>query len=264
MRAKNMQALTNDTKSEHPGVTVYGIGDEAHKTHPSDHNEDDTPGSKPAQTDGDSTPEHRAIDVMIGSAFTKADADEYVANLLADPAARARLQNIIWNRSIWSRSNGWKRQDYTGSDPHTNHVHVSGYAPDDENGASWPAVHGGGDTMFANYGETNTKVLALQHLIVRAGGSIGTVNGQPDYDSNYGANTANGLRAVLGYGDGKTYGPKEYADLFVKVAKKNGGGTPGPAGPAGPAGPPGPKGDPGQDGTDAVLAVGDTLVVTKR
>jgi N-acetyl-anhydromuramyl-L-alanine amidase AmpD len=117
------------------------------------------------------------------------------------------------------------------------------------------------DTMFCKYGETNDKVLALQHLIVRAGGSIGAISGQPDYDGNYGDNTANGLKAVLGYGDGKTYGPREYADLFVKVAKKQdtNTGTPGPAGPAGPAGPQGPK---GEDGDDAVLAPGTVLTVT--
>jgi N-acetyl-anhydromuramyl-L-alanine amidase AmpD len=120
------------------------------------------------------------------------------------------------------------------------------------------------DTMFCKYGETNDKVLALQHLIVRAGGSIGTISGQPDYDGNYGDNTANGLKAVLGYGDGKTYGPREYADLFVKVAKKQdtNTGTPGPAGPAGPAGPQGPKGEDGEDGDDAVLAPGTVLTVT--
>ncbi|MEU5938633.1 hypothetical protein ABZ807_05495 [Micromonospora sp. NPDC047548] len=139
-RAANMQALTDDVKREYPGVVVYGIGDDAHKLRPSGHNEDDTPGSRPELEDSDNRPEHRAIDIMIGPKFTKADADALVARLLADPKARARLYYIIWNGYQWSRSSGWKKTKYNGSDQHTDHVHASGWATDDENTAGWPAV----------------------------------------------------------------------------------------------------------------------------
>lgn len=169
MRARNMQALTDDTKAEFPGIVIGGKGDPAHQEHASDHNEDDTPGSKPAQSDADDVPEHRAIDPMIGPAFTKADAQAYVEALLADPAALARLAYIIWNRSIWSRKNGWQRQDYTGSDPHTNHVHVSGHASDDENAASWPAVKG----LGMAYSEAQMRAFAWQY----SGRGIGENNG---------------------------------------------------------------------------------------
>ncbi|MDG4809947.1 hypothetical protein O7634_24615 [Micromonospora sp. WMMD1120] len=139
-RAANMQALTNDVKREFPGVVVYGIGDAAHKLRASDHNEDDTTGSRAAQSDPDGRAEHRAIDIMLGKAFTKADADALVARLVADPRARGRIYYVIWNGYIWSRSNGWRKTKYTGSDQHTDHIHVSGWAADDENTASWPAV----------------------------------------------------------------------------------------------------------------------------
>jgi len=139
-RAANMQALTDDVKRQWPGVVVYGIGDTAHKARASDHNEDDTSGSKAAQSDPDGRPEHRAIDIMVRGPFTKAAADALVARLVADPKARARLFYIIWNGYIWSRSSGWKKTKYTGSDQHTDHVHASGWAADDENTASWPAV----------------------------------------------------------------------------------------------------------------------------
>lgn len=142
MRAKNMQALTDDTKRRHPGVVIYGVGDDAHKLRYSDHNEDDTEGSKAPQSDADNVPEHRAIDVMLGAAFSKAQALAYIADLLADPAALKRLYYLIFNGSIWSRSNNWVRQDFDG-DPHTDHIHVSGWAADDENAAPWPAVYGG-------------------------------------------------------------------------------------------------------------------------
>ncbi|RAO26460.1 hypothetical protein PSN13_06488 [Micromonospora saelicesensis] len=139
-RAANMQALTNDVKREWPGVVVYGIGDTAHKTRASDHNEDDTSGSKAAQSDPDGRAEHRAIDIMVRGPFSKATADALVARLVADPKARARLFYIIWHGYIWSRSNGWARKKYTGTDQHTDHIHVSGWAADDENTATWPAV----------------------------------------------------------------------------------------------------------------------------
>lgn len=143
MRAKNMQALTDDTKRRHPGVVIYGIGDEAHQLRTSDHNEDDTEGSKAAQSDADSNPEHRAIDVMLGAAFTKTQAYAYIADILADPSALKRLYYLIFDGNIWSRSNGWKRIDFDGADQHTDHIHVSGWAADDENAAGWPAVYGG-------------------------------------------------------------------------------------------------------------------------
>lgn len=36
-----------------------------------------------------------------------------------------RLAYIIWNRTIWSRSWGWTARVYTGSNPHTQHIHLS-------------------------------------------------------------------------------------------------------------------------------------------
>ena len=141
MRAKNMQALTIDVRRRYPNVVVYGVGDDDHKTRLSDHNEDDTPGSMAAQSDADSIPEHRAIDVMVGSNFSMSDAQLLVDNLLSDPAARTRLVYLIFNGKIWSRKNNWVVRDYDGEDPHRNHVHISGWAPDDENDSPWPAVH---------------------------------------------------------------------------------------------------------------------------
>lgn len=152
-RAANMQALTNDVKREFPGVVVYGIGDKAHQARESGHNEDDTPGSKPELEDSDNRPEHRAIDIMLGPAFSKADADALVARLLADPKARARLYYVIWNGYIWSRSNGWKKTRYTGSDQHRDHVHGSGWAANDEDATSWPAVAKEDDDMGTLTGE---------------------------------------------------------------------------------------------------------------
>jgi hypothetical protein len=102
MRSKNMQVLTDDVKQRHPGVVIYGIGDDAHKKRRSGHNEDDTPGSLPEREDADNKPEHRAIDIMIGPKFTKTQA----------------------------------KKPFDGDD-HSNHVHASGDPDDDENTAHW-------------------------------------------------------------------------------------------------------------------------------
>jgi hypothetical protein len=139
MRAKNMQALTDDIKSLYPGVVIYGIGDASHQDGISDHNEDDMPARNAAQSDADTNPEHRAIDVMLGPNFSREQAYNLVGALLSDPAAKARLWYIIWDGHIWSRDSGWVRKVHSG-DPHRDHPHISGLASDDENAAGWPAI----------------------------------------------------------------------------------------------------------------------------
>lgn len=48
-----------------------------------------------------------------------------VANFAQANAGRLSITYIIWNRAIWDSRNsrGWER--YTGSSPHTDHVHIS-------------------------------------------------------------------------------------------------------------------------------------------
>lgn len=73
--------------------------------------------------------EGRAFDWMISA--TKPDqaarAQELLDWLFANDGEmfrRAGLQYIIWNRRIWSVSNK-KWVDYTGSSPHTDHIHFT-------------------------------------------------------------------------------------------------------------------------------------------
>lgn len=140
-----MQVLTDQLKTMHPGVTIYGIGDAAHKLETSGHNEDDTIGVRAEDQDADNIPEHRAIDVMLGAKFTHGDATDLALVLATIPANRARLLYVIYNRQIWSRSRDWVARPYTGSNPHIDHVHISGEADDDANESPW--VLGGLEDM---------------------------------------------------------------------------------------------------------------------
>src|SRR5687768_10954618 len=130
MRSRSMLALTLDIQASFPGVVIYGIGDAAHQLRASDHNEDDTSGSRPAQSDADSNPEHRAIDVMLGLAMSRAQLQGLVERVVAGEQARERaggaprLFYVIFDGWIWSRSNGWVKQPKT-DDPHRDHAHFS-------------------------------------------------------------------------------------------------------------------------------------------
>jgi len=137
MRSKNMQVLTDQVKAAKPGVTIYGIGDAAHKLEVSGHNEDDTAGVRAEDQDADNVAEHRALDFMIGSHFTKTDANHLVADLANDAENRKRLLYVIFDGKIWSRSRDWEVRDYEGSNDHSDHVHASGEADDDENTKLW-------------------------------------------------------------------------------------------------------------------------------
>jgi hypothetical protein len=105
--------LIAQEKTAHPGMVVGTIGDEAHQHEQSDH-------------DPNAAGRVNAADFMIDAAFTDSDAFLMVPFLLDDK----RTKYVIWRRRIWrsprghvSSQVGW--HDYTGSDPHTGHVHLS-------------------------------------------------------------------------------------------------------------------------------------------
>jgi hypothetical protein len=101
------------------------IGDEAHAGSSSDHNPDET-GSTPSE-DADSINEVHAIDVdrdLRRSGWTMDRALKIIIERHRS-GRDDRLQNVIYNRRIWSRSWGWTAREYTGSNPHDKHAHFS-------------------------------------------------------------------------------------------------------------------------------------------
>lgn len=179
-----MSVLIGQVKAEHPGMTVYTIGDEAHQREKSDHN----PNAHGAVC---------AADFMIGTHFTFADAQE-LYNALTHYADH-RLKYVIFNRVIWEDG---KPSRYTGSNPHTDHVHVS--------------VHESNDTSEWNLGQN------LQHTASRLDGyGIANLKYGMNDDDYAGPNMVTRLQLLLNAGltiDGV------YGDKTAEVVKARCGG----------------------------------------
>jgi hypothetical protein len=110
------------------------IGDSAHRASSSDHNPDDTPGSRTPGSDSDSTAEVHARDVTDRGPWIPGWSMERIVQICRGDR---RLQNIIYNRRIWSASWGWTERPYSGSNPHDKHAHF-GFRYGSGSGASNP------------------------------------------------------------------------------------------------------------------------------
>ena len=99
------------------------IGDGEHSQNSSDHNPDET-GKTPSE-DADSKNEVHAIDVdrdLKRSGWSMERAVQIIV-LRHRSGVDNRLQNVIYNRRIWSRSWNWTARAYTGPNPHDHHAH---------------------------------------------------------------------------------------------------------------------------------------------
>ncbi len=252
--AYSLEQLAAEVRTISPQTVIYFIGDAAHQAEASDHNPN-------------------AAGVVCAGDFMQGFGLDLGA--LAEQVRQRKnpdLKYVIYNRRIASASSNppWSWRTYTGSNPHTDHVHVSvGVGSDGrsvqpyDDRISWGvATTGGIANMLCKKGDKGDIVKSLQMEILAAGGSL------PQFgpDGDYGNETAYGLIGVIGTPGadktGNTYGPSEWAALKVAIAKHNVVAVTGPQGPTGPAGPQGPKGDPGANGTAAVLEVGTTLQIT--
>jgi hypothetical protein len=125
------------------------IGDVAHQQEPSDHNPDET-GNTPTK-DADSINEVHAIDVDNDLRKSGWSMDKCLEIIITRHRSGAddRLQNVIYNRRIWSRSWGWTARAYTGASAHTEHAHFSArYTTPQENDTSaWGLLEGEDDDM---------------------------------------------------------------------------------------------------------------------
>lgn len=115
----NRLAPTRDKASD------GSIGDTSHAASSSDHNPDET-GNTP-YSDSDKVNEVHAIDVdddLRKSGWSMQKCVDIIVGRHRE-GRDDRLQNIIYNRRIWSRSWDWSAREYTGSNPHDKHAHFS-------------------------------------------------------------------------------------------------------------------------------------------
>lgn len=128
---QGLAVLISEWKKAHPGCTVYTIGDASHQSRTSEHNPEPQ-GSAP----GADANEVDAADFMEGNGVTDAALDDLFEGLIRsrDP----RILYVIRNRIIVSSvTQPWVRRPYTGTDPHTNHVHLSVNDDFDNNQSDW-------------------------------------------------------------------------------------------------------------------------------
>lgn len=121
------------------------IGDTSHQARRSDHNPDwRAPGRRRGIV--------RAIDITVKGID--------VQRLLAHTTNDRRVAYVIYNRRIYTHARGWYK--YTGSNPHTSHVHVSiNHTPASESQThAWiPGVKTGAKTKVIKTVATGKKQL---------------------------------------------------------------------------------------------------------
>ncbi len=134
-------SLRRDINALAPGRdkrTDGAVADAAH-SQTSDHAPDeDSPALR--GKDADRVNEVHAIDVDASGPWPAGWSMERIVQTIVTrhrSGADVRLQNIIFNRRIWSRSWGWTARAYHGASPHTEHAHFSArYTTAQENDTS--------------------------------------------------------------------------------------------------------------------------------
>lgn len=136
------------------------------------------------------------------------------------------VKYVIYNRRIWSKArNGEGWRVYTGSNPHTSHVHVSvgvgrdglSTGPyDDPTPWGWaiPSQHNGGKNMIGGLkqGDRGPGVVALQNMLNRAGFSPGKIDGI------YGGQTSTAVLACRkSMGSKATQGSEITGDAYAQI-----------------------------------------------
>lgn len=129
-RTGGMQNLLDQFNDRWPGrdkASDGSVGDYAHTQEHSGHNPDDTTAHN-AEWDGDpdTIPEVRAIDVDSDLRESGTSMQDVIDHLRALAGLSSVIRYMIYNRKIYSASNGFRPEAYTGASAHTEHAHFSG------------------------------------------------------------------------------------------------------------------------------------------
>lgn len=220
---EGLATLIKQWKVKFPNAVVGTIGDASHASRDSEHNPEPA-GSLPGEDYG----EVDAADFMVGTKAgqpTKADLQDLRDALVE--ARDARLWFVIWNHKITSSTTQpWVERDYSGSDPHIGHVHVSVNDKFDKNTATWdiedeqmkftmtplpkaslPTLkYGMDDAAYEGYNQVHRAQYMLNYT---DGGKTADL----DTDGIYGPKMQAKVKARFG-GDGKTITATQLAGLL--------------------------------------------------
>lgn len=128
---EGLAVLIAQWKKEHPGAVVGTIGDASHASRSSEHNPEPD-GSEPGADYG----EVDAADFMEGNGVTHADLVELHDQLVEHKDPRVWYL-ILDGKIVSSTTKPWVERDYSGSDPHRTHLHLSVNDKFDKNVAQW-------------------------------------------------------------------------------------------------------------------------------
>lgn len=197
---KGLAQLNVQMRKRYPGIVIGTIGDKNHRP-PSQHI---------PEADGSVD----AADYMIGMKFTRADAERTFRTLRAN--RDRRLLYAIYDGQIFSSvTQPWRLREYTGSDDHSGHLHVSVNDLHETDGSPWrleartvKMANIVGSLPVLRYGDDDDD---LGHAWVRR---VQLLRGLPA-DGIYGPQTAEAVRALMKAGDGRTVDAKTWAWLLA-------------------------------------------------
>lgn len=124
----NLRNQINEVGPNRDKASDGTIGNDIHAATTSGHNPDLTGSAE--YKDGDSKDEVRAIDIDNSGPWLSGVTAEKIVQHLVEKGRSGNLETqiryIIYNRRIWTASNNWATQTYTGASDHTEHIHFSG------------------------------------------------------------------------------------------------------------------------------------------
>lgn len=221
---KNLGNQINARFVKRYGDSDGAAGDAAHKTHPSGHNRDDTPGSKPSWEDADSKPDIRAIDVDSTLNDPDVSPQELVDHIRKLPSLASVLRFMIFNYKMYHKDNNFNPTPYSGSSPHTEHIHFEGAyteSADQNTTYDFRLYELGNPPMLPiKKGTESEDVKFIQYTLNDLGFSVGSPDGI------YGNNTQDAVdahRASHGQGPNESITAWQYYYLMRDLATKYGG-----------------------------------------